>query len=201
MWLVQFNPTKTKYMIFSKKAERTAYGPLLLQNRQLDEVSTHKHLGLTFNNKMTWDNHINKICTEAGKRLSTIKRLPQSITPLTKIHIYKVFIRPLLEYGATVFDSCTLELSQKLENVQRQATIAATRAYNKTSSQHLLDECGLVTLHNRRIQAKLTTLYKIKKDIAPDYLKTLLPKEVGDNIDYDLRDTTDIRLPKITKNY
>ena len=34
-WLVQFNPTKTKYLIFSKKIERQEYQPLYLQNNNL----------------------------------------------------------------------------------------------------------------------------------------------------------------------
>ena len=43
--------------------------------------------------------------------------------------------------------------------------------------------------------------YKITRDITPDYLKELIPEEVGDNMYYDLRNSQDIRLPKLTKNY
>ncbi len=150
---------------------------------------------------MTWDDHINRTCTEAGKRLTIIKRLPYNVTPLTKIHIYKTFIRPILEYGAIIFDNCPNYLTQKMENIQRQAAIAATRAYNNTSHQQLLLECGIVTLQTRRTQAKLINFYKIKKNIAPAYLLTLLPDEVGNQSNYNLRNTLDIQLPKSTKNY
>ncbi len=145
-WLVQFNPTKSKFLIFSKRAEKVKYSPLYLQGKQIEETSTHKHLGLTINNKMTWDDHIDRTCAEANKRLTIIKRLPKNVTQLTKIHIYKTFIRPILEYSAIIFDNCLNYLTWKMENIQRQAAIAATRAYNNTSHQQLLLECGK-TLH------------------------------------------------------
>ena len=200
-WLVKFNPTKTKYMIFSKKMNRPNYNPLFLQNKQLEEVKVLKHLGLTFNNKMTWDNHIDRICSDAGRRLSVIKRLPISITPFTKIHIYKTFIRPVLEYASVIFDNCTADASNKIEHIQRQAAISATRAYNKTSSHALLEECGLDPLKERCTFAKIVTFYKIKKEITPAYLHDLLPAEIRNTTDHNLRNRNNIRLPKITANY
>ena len=199
-WLVQFNPTKTKYLIFSKKLERQQYQPLYLQNKELTEVETHKHLGLTLNNTLTWDTHVNKICTEASRRIASIKRLPNSITPLTKLHIYCTFIRPVLEYGNVIFDNCSAKVSEELESTQRQAAIAITRAYSHTTHTNLLKECGLQTLQDRRSIAKSILFFKIKKGKAPEYLEKLLPKEVG-NTNYNLRNSHDVRLPRITKNY
>ena len=164
-------------------------------------MKTHKHLGLVLNNTLTWDNHINKICLEAGKRISNIKRLPNNITPFTKLHIYKTFIRPVLEYGSVIFDNCSKALSDDLESSQRQAAIAATRAYNHTTHANLLQECGLQTLQTRRQMAKVVLFFKIKKGKAPEYLQGLLPEEVQENTDYNLRNSQDIRLPKISKNY
>ena len=72
-WLVKFNPMKTKYLIFSKKIVPNQYNPIFLKGKEVTEVSTHKHLGLTFNNRMTWDDHIQKITSarmqERGWRL------------------------------------------------------------------------------------------------------------------------------------
>ena len=200
-WLVKFNPTKTKYLIFSKRLVRNDYGPLYLQNKELTEVSSHKHLGLVLNNTLTWNNHIRKVCTEAGKRVSSLKRLPSNITPFTKLHIYCSFIRPVLEYGSVIFDNCSAELASDIEAIQRQAAIAATRAYSHTTHTNILRECGLITLHSRRQMAKSILLFKIMNGKAPEYLQWLLPEQVGDNMNYNLRNSLNIRLPHITKNY
>ena len=98
-----------------------------------------------------------------------------------------------------IFDSCTAALSNK--SVQRQATIASLRAYAHTSDCLLLDQCALTTLAHRRRQAKLILLYKIIRNISPSYMHSLIPQEVGHDIGYNLRNSNNLRLPKISKNY
>ena len=66
-WLVNFNPTKTKYMIFSKKISRVNYNSLYIGNTRLQEVPQHKQLGITFNNSLTWEHHITDVCKKAWK--------------------------------------------------------------------------------------------------------------------------------------
>jgi len=199
-WLVNFNPTKTKYMIFSKKLIRTQYNNLHIGDTQLEEVVKHKQLGITFSNSMTWEHHIQDICTRAGSRVDLIRRLPTSITPLTKLHIYTTFVRPLLEYGSVLFDSCTNALSEKLEGTQRQAALSITRAYQHTSSPHLLTELGLETLNERRKNSKIILIYKIRHNLTPDYMKTLIPGEVGNDTNIQTRNAGSIKnLPKTGK--
>jgi hypothetical protein len=37
--------------------------------------SCHKHLGLIFNDKMTWSDHIDDICNRSNKRLDIISKM------------------------------------------------------------------------------------------------------------------------------
>ncbi len=200
-WLVNFNPSKTKYMIFSKKHNKLNYNDLHLGNKIIEQVENHKQLGITLNNSMTWENHINDICKKAGKRIDLLKRLPPAITPHTKLQIYLSFIRPVLEYGSVLFDDCTQILSNKLENIQRQAALSITRAYQHTSHLTLLKELGLEPLNQRRKQAKLNIFYKIKNNLTPQYLKILIPPEVGESTTYNLRNSDSIKLIKSDKKY
>jgi len=88
-----------------------------------------------------------------------------------------------------------------LENVQWQAALTITWAYQNTSHECLLKELGLDLLSKRRSKAKLLLLYKIKNGQTPQYLQEILPKQVGDCVEYNTRNAENIRLPKITKNY
>ena len=49
-WLVNFNPKKTESMIISRKIEPQFHPPLYFNNVPIKNVTTHKHLGLTFSN-------------------------------------------------------------------------------------------------------------------------------------------------------
>ena len=174
-WLVNFNPTKTKFLVFSKKLTNQHYNPLYLDNKVLERVQSHCQLGLTLSENMTWDKHIRDKCTSAMKRVTLLKQLGLRVPRSTKLSIYISFIRPVLEYGFVIFDNCTTMMSDALERVQRQAALTISGAYTHTDHTSLLHELGLHKLSTRRIVSKLTLLFKIINNLTPTYLKTLLP--------------------------
>ena len=45
-WAVTINPTETKSVTFSRKQRNTRHTPLILDGIVVQEVKTHKHLGL-----------------------------------------------------------------------------------------------------------------------------------------------------------
>ena len=53
-WLVLFNPTKTESLIFIRKLNKPVHPPLYMNDQQLIEVETHKHLGVYFSTDCTW---------------------------------------------------------------------------------------------------------------------------------------------------
>ena len=57
-WLVTFNPSKTETLLVSRKLNRLPHPPVFMQNHQIYEVESHKHLGLYFSNDCTWHQHI-----------------------------------------------------------------------------------------------------------------------------------------------
>ena len=99
---------------------------------------------------MTWDKHITDICNTASKQIDIIRHVPPSFTPFTKLHIYTIFIRPLLKYGSTLFDNCATALPEQIQHVQRQAALAITRACQHTPHRILLIELGLKSLEDQK---------------------------------------------------
>jgi len=67
------------------------------------------------------------------------------------------------------------ELSASLEKSQRRALLAVTRAYQKTSTQSLLEETNMPPLSHRRTNQKKLLFYKIMTERTPAYLKYLVP--------------------------
>ena len=64
-WLVTFNPSKTETLLISRKLNKPLHPPLFMQNHQISEADSHKHLGLYFSNDCTWHQHINNITVKA----------------------------------------------------------------------------------------------------------------------------------------
>ena len=57
-WLVSFNPEKTESIIFSRKRRKPQHPPLIMNSLNIEEVDTHKHLGLTLSSDAKWNAHI-----------------------------------------------------------------------------------------------------------------------------------------------
>ena len=64
-WLVLFNPTKTESLIFSRKLNKPLHPPLFMENQQIVEVESHKHLGVILSADCTWHKHIKYITDKA----------------------------------------------------------------------------------------------------------------------------------------
>ena len=200
-WLVTFNPTKTKYMIFSKKLVKTNHPPLILDGKIINQVSYHCQLGIVLHEQMQWHNHVNKICETAGKRLSAMIRISDKIDKRTKLAIYLSFIRPTLEYGCAIFDNIPQNLVNVLESIQRRAALMITSGYKCTKHDSLLQELGLIPLSQRRTYLKLILFYKIKNQHTPTYLSDLCPAEVAERTNYNLRDAEHTDIIGSNKNY
>ena len=66
--------------------------------------------------------------------------------------------------------------SEKFESVQYEAALAITGAIQGTSRDKIYHELGFESLKSRRWYKRLTCMFKIMRNVAPDYLISLIPK-------------------------
>ena len=69
-----------------------------------------------------------------------------------------------------------MNLFQKCESVQYKATLAITGAIQGTSREKTYQELGLESLRARRWYKRLSCMFKIVKEEAPNYLINLISK-------------------------
>ena len=82
---------------------------------QIQEVTSHKHLGLIFSNDCTWHEHRDNIKSKAWNRIYIMRKLKFKLDRHSLQTIYFSFIRPLLEYSDVVLDNCALYEVNELE--------------------------------------------------------------------------------------
>ena len=173
-WLVNLNPSKTIVMLFSRKRVPSVLPNIYIGNDVLQLVNTHKHLGLTFTNSLSWSTHIDAVVTKCNRQLGMLKKFKYIWSHKALETCYKSFVRPVIEYGSVIYDNCLLEDVTKLEGVQLEAARLVSGAKRCTSHDPLYREVGWQSLQHRRNYAKLVIMYKMVNDIAPSYLCGLL---------------------------
>ena len=72
-WQMAFHPEKCVVIQISSK-RITIPANYILHNHQLDVVDSSKYLGVTINNNLRWDDHINNITARANRTPGFIKR-------------------------------------------------------------------------------------------------------------------------------
>jgi hypothetical protein len=194
-WLVTFNPSKTVYLQISRKLFPSPKPILRLNGQIINEVKTHKHLGLTFNTTLTWTDHIGNLVSKSSQCIGLLRRISRDVPRQCLEILYKAMIRPLLEYADVVFDGCSDTNAQRLESTQRQAALTCTGAYKHTSHTKLLQELGWTDLALRRKHHRLGIMYKIQTQIAPPYLRSVCPPLTRDRTSYNLRTSDNITTP------
>ncbi|MCG7870185.1 MAG: hypothetical protein JAY74_27935 [Candidatus Thiodiazotropha taylori] len=192
-WLVSFNPTKTESLLISRKLNRPHHPALSMQNHQITEVDSHKHLGIYFSNDCTWHQHVNYIKEKAWFRINVMRKLKFKLDRKSLEIIYTSFIRPLLEYGDVIWDNCTEYEKNDLDKIQSEAARIATGATKLVSLSTLSNEICWDSLEQRRKNHRLTLFYKMMYNITPLYLSSLVPQTVSNISRYNLRNSNDLQ--------
>ena len=200
LWLVNFNAAKTLSMVVSRKVNKPIHPPLFMNNVQINETQSHKHLGVTFSSTCLWTDHIENICEKAWVRLNLMRALKFRISRKSLEQMYISFIRPLLEYCDSVWDNSSTETKKKLETIHIEAARTITGATKLCSIDKLLVELGWETLQSRRDKHKLVIFYKIMNGLTPDYLRDLVPPQVHETSNYNLRNSDSIRTIQANSN-
>ena len=117
---MRFQPVKCNIMITRKRIKKinASYN---LEGTVLDNVENIKDLGITITNDLKWNTYVNYICIKANRTLGFLRRNLSACPQNVKDSAYRELVRPVLEYGSSVWDPSCILLQEELEKVQKRA--------------------------------------------------------------------------------
>ena len=187
-WKMHFNADKTEEVIFSCKRLKPNHPPLLLGNDQVAQKMEHKHLGVILDSKLDFQSHTRQAILKARRGIGMIRYLSIYVSRSVLDQIYKLYVRPHLDYGDIIYHRYDPEMqshfTQALEQTQYSSALAVTGAWRGTSRQRLYNELGWESLYDRRWYRRLCHFFVLKKR-SPQYLVTEIPNE--HQLTYNLR--------------
>ena len=172
-------------------------------NFQISETVIHnsqskKLLGVTFDNKLRFEKHINTICQKANRKLNT----PARITPymeLTKRRILmNAFFDCQFNYCPLIWMFHSCNLNNKINRLHERCL---RLIYNdKTSSfEQLLENDNSVSIHHRNIHTLAIEMYKVTNGLLPEIMNEIF--QIREKSRYNLRDTSQFTIPPIHSVY
>jgi len=164
---MKFNENKSKVMLMSRRDI-----DIYINNKTLPQVESIKYLGIIFDSKLSFREHITYIegkCTKLIFSLAKSAKITWGLKHKTLKKIYMGAILPLLLYGAPVwkevlYSSC---YKGKLIRVQRLINIKIAKAYRTVSNEALYIVTGLIPINIKIEEA--AKYYAITKDKGEKY--------------------------------
>ena len=74
----------------------------------VERASNQKYLGIYYGKKLNFKMHTETVLCKVNKGISTIKKLRHTLPIKSLLTIYKVFLRPHMDYGKMIYDRPTL---------------------------------------------------------------------------------------------
>ena len=153
-----FNPEKCEVIRITKK-KKTVLFAYKLHGITLQLTKNAKYLGIQISDDLAWSKHINQMTTKSNNTQTNIHKIKETA--------YKTYVRPLLEYSATVLDPWQKKYINQIEMVQHRAVRYIFNDYNFTSSvSSMLNQLALPTLEKRRKISSLSMFYKINHGLV-----------------------------------
>ena len=177
-WGMRFQPLKCNMLLLTRERIKRIYASYTLEGTDLENVESIKYVGVTITSDLRWNTHVSNVCPKANRNLGFLRRNLYSCPQEVKEAAYKGLVRPVLDYGSSVWDPPGVVLQEKLVRLQKRAVRFGTGNYNYETGRMtgILGQLKWESLKKRRKDNRLILLFKGLKGKASVPTDDPIPK-------------------------
>ena len=194
---MEANPDKFQFMVASSQP----LAPVKF-NIHEDIVITSqlcvKALGVFIDCQFKFDEHVQQLCSKAGRQLNAFSRLSKYLDVDAKKPLFTCFLMSNFGYCSIIWHFCGKTNNDKIESIQKRGLAIV---FNDFDSDYdcLLNRFGTKSIFNLRVDRILVEIYKTLNGKNPSYLNSIFQIKT---IPYALRDSSRLCQPmKETTNF
>ena len=167
---------KSKHLHICRKIDCNS--TILANNFQFEIVTQLRILGLIFNKRYNWNNHIDALLVNLSKSLDVVKCLSSTkfnCSTLSLVNVMKALVFSKIDFGLPVYGFSANSVIKRVKSFMNNTIRTATGAFRSTPISNLYIESNTQTFENRRnslttklqkniLNSKNTPIYKIIKN-------------------------------------
>ena len=163
-WQIGFNIGKCGVLHIGNKNNNKEYFMDIVSESNLKKITNEKDVGVTFEENLKFDVHINNIINKANQLVGMIKRSFSYLDNDMFTTLFKAIVRPHLEYANVIWHPAFKRQMTNIEKVQRRATklIPGLKAFPYETR---LQTLKLPILKYRQTRTDLIQTYKILNNL------------------------------------
>ena len=149
-----------------------------IDNNITESEMKQELLGITIDSTLSFEEHVNKICKKASRKLNALARISSYMDIQKQRAGMKSFI-------TSQFSSCPLLWmfhSRKLNNeinTIHERTLRIAYCDKHSAFQQLLEKDNSVSIHHRNLQVLATEMFKVNMNLSPDLMNDIFLKRTN----------------------
>ena len=131
--------------------------------------SEEKLLGVQIDSKLSFNNHVSKLCHKASNKLYALARISPYMDLRKLRALIRAFITSQFQYCPLIWMFHSRQLNKKINKIQERALRITSKDAQSTYSE-LLEKDYAVTIHSKNLQLLMTEMYKTRNDLNPSFM-------------------------------
>ena len=161
-------------------------------NFGITNSKSEKLLGVKFDHKLSFDDHIFELCKKASRNINALSRVASYMNISKRRILLSVSFKSQFSYCPLV-SMCHSRANNGKINRLHESCMQIIYSDKQSLFQTLLEKDGSVSIHNRNLQILATEMYKIKNDLSP--LIVTEPFEQRNEQHYNFRNNSQFTIP------
>ena len=160
-WKMEFHPNKCQVLRITNK-RKPIPASYTIHNKTLNETNQAKYLGVIIDSKLQWNYQNKYVCKKTNNALGFLRRNTSSLPKTVKENCYKTLVKPVIEYGCSVWDPHTKDQISNLDKIQKSAAryVLNDYTFEKGATNTNMNKLGWISLQEQRAKIKVTNFYK-----------------------------------------
>ena len=188
---MKFNADKCHLLVLRQKCDDPV--TIRIGNADVVNSSEEKLLGVQIDSRLSFDNHVSKLCQKASNKLYALARISPYMDQSKLRALMRAFITSQFQYCPLIWMFHSRQLNQKINKIQERALRITYKDTESTFSQ-LLQKDSAVTIHTKNLQILMTEMYKTRNSLNPSFMQEIF---CANTIYYNLRNNNDFFQPRV----
>ena len=173
LWLqankLSINISKTKYMIVSPKFKSSYEFKIELLGNLLEQVDSHKYLGVIIDDVLSWQPHTAMIAVKLSRLCGLMYKLRNYTYTAILKKVFYALVQPVIHYGLICWGSCSESIKRPIEILLNR--ILRCINFVKVRQMHVSDLYALskvLTMKDAYKAEVCKFVYKVKQNAFPE---------------------------------
>ena len=187
--LMKINADKCHLLVSTNNTVKIKIG-----NFDITNSKSEKLLGVKFDHKLSFDDHVSELCKKASRKIHALSRVASYMNISKRRILMNAFFKSQFSYCPLVW-MCHSHANNDKINRPYERCLRIIYSDKQSSFETLLEKYGTVSVHNRNLQILATEMHKIKNGLSPLIVTELF--EQRNEQHYDLRKNSQFTIPPI----